>query len=49
MSHLLKSEYQADLRSGSWQATILEQQRELQYVLERGALRSHAAAVLDDA
>lgn len=49
LSHLLKSEYQSGHRSGSWQATILEQQRELRQLLESGTLRNHAAAVLDEA
>src|SRR5271166_108195 len=49
LSHLLKWEYQPDRRSGSWRGTILEQQRELRLLLESGALRNHAAAVLADA
>jgi hypothetical protein len=45
LSHLLKWEYQPERRSGSWQGTILEQQRELRQLLESGTLRNHAAAV----
>jgi hypothetical protein len=48
LSHLLKWEYQPEHRSGSWQGTILEQQRELQQLLESGALRNHAAAIFAD-
>jgi hypothetical protein len=46
LAHLLKWEHQPDRRSGSWQATILEQQRELRQLLESGTLRNHATAVL---
>ncbi len=49
LSHLLKWEYQADRRSGSWLGTILEQQRELRHLLESGTLRNHAAAVFAEA
>ena len=49
LSHLLKWEYQPDRRSGSWQGTILEQQRELRQLLESGTLRNHADAVFADA
>ena len=49
LAHLLKWEHQSDHRCGSWQATILEQQRELRQLLESGTLRNHAAAVLADA
>jgi hypothetical protein len=49
LSHLLKWEYQPDRRSGSWQGTILEQQRELRQLLESGTLRNHATAVFADA
>lgn len=48
-AHLLKWEQQPDRRSGSWQATILEQQRELRQLLESGTLHNHAVAVLPDA
>jgi hypothetical protein len=49
LAHLLKWEYQLDQRPRSWQATILEQQRELRQLLESGTLRNHALAVLADA
>ncbi len=49
LAHRLKWDHQPDRRSGSWQATILEQQRELRQLLESGTLREHAAAVLADA
>ncbi|HWG47592.1 MAG TPA: DUF29 domain-containing protein [Gemmataceae bacterium] len=45
LAHLLKWDYQPDRRSGSWQGTILEQQRELRQLLESGTLRNHAATV----
>jgi len=49
IAHLLKWEYQADQRSGSWQGTTLEQQRELRQLLESGTLYNHAVAVLAQA
>ena len=49
LSHLLKWEHQSDHRSGSWQATILEQQRELRQLLESRSLRNHATAILAEA
>ena len=49
LAHLLKWEHQPDGRTGSWRATILEQQRELRQLLASGTLRGHAAAVLADA
>jgi hypothetical protein len=49
LAHLLKWEYQPDRRSGSWQATILEQQRELRQLLESGTLHNHAVSVFADA
>lgn len=49
LSHLLKWEYQPERRSGSWLATILEQQRELRQLLESGTLRNHAMGVFGDA
>jgi hypothetical protein len=48
-AHLLKWEHQPAWRSGSWQATILEQQRELRQLLESGTLENHALAVLVEA
>ena len=47
--HLLKWDYQAENRSGSWRGTIREQRRELRQLLESGTLRNHAEAVLDEA
>lgn len=49
LAHLMKWEYQPEGRTGSWEASILEQQRELRQLLESGTLRKHAAAVLADA
>lgn len=49
LAHLLKWEAQPDRRSGSWQATVLEQQRELRQLLASGTLRNHAEAVLAEA
>src|SRR5437868_4419894 len=49
LAHLLKWEHQPDRRSGSWQGTILEQQRELRQLLESGTLHNHAVAVFADA
>ena len=40
--HVLKWVYQKQMRSPSWQATILEQQAELEGELESGVLRNHA-------
>jgi hypothetical protein len=48
-AHLLKWEHQPERRSGSWLATILEQQRELRQLLESGTLRNHAVAVFAEA
>ncbi len=47
--HLLKWHHQPDRRSGSWQGTILEQQRELRQLLESGSLHNHAVAILAEA
>src|SRR6476469_336207 len=49
LTHLLKWEYQKDRRTGSWQAIILEQQRELRQLLESGTLHNHALAVFAEA
>ena len=43
--HLLKWEYQPERRAGSWHATILEQRRELNSLLESGTLQEHAHAI----
>jgi hypothetical protein len=44
--HLLKWDHQPDRRTGSWQATILEQRQELRDVLDSRTLRNHAEVVL---
>jgi len=49
LAHLLKWEYQPDRRTGSWQVTILQQQRELRQLLESGSLHNHAVAMLAEA
>ena len=49
LAHLLKWEHQPDKRSGSWQATIMEQGRELREIVESGTLRRHALAEFDRA
>lgn len=46
LQHLLKWHHQPDRRSGSWQATIYEQQDQLTDLLESGTLRNHAGEVL---
>ena len=47
--HLLKWEKQSERRSGSWHATILEQRRELNNLLESGMLQEHAHAIFSAA
>lgn len=49
LAHLLEWDYQPDRRSRSWQATILEQQRELRQFLQSRTLRHHAEATFDAA
>ena len=49
LAHLLKWEYQPERRAGSWHATILEQRRELNYMLESGTLHEHAQTVFSEA
>ncbi|MSU77229.1 MAG: DUF29 domain-containing protein [Gemmataceae bacterium] len=49
LAHLLKREYQADHRTGSWRSTILTQRSDLQKILDSGTLHNHAAIVLGDA
>jgi hypothetical protein len=46
LAHVLKWTHQAELRTRSWQATIIEQRQELADLTERGVLRNHAEAVL---
>jgi hypothetical protein len=47
--HLLKWEFQAKKRTGSWRNSALEQQQELTDLLESGTLRRHAEEVLSKA
>ena len=49
LTHLLKWECQPQNRSGSWQATILEQRRQLRFDLTSGTLRAHALDTLAEA
>lgn len=49
LMHLLKWAHQPERRSGSWQATILEQQDELEGEAGSGVLRNHADEVLPTA
>lgn len=49
ITHLLKWRHHPEGRCGSWRGTIREQRRELRQLLESGALRGHADAVLADA
>ena len=48
LMHILKWEHQPDLRSGSWQSSIFDQQYELNQLVGRGVLRNHAEEVLAD-
>jgi len=49
LTHLLKWEYQPDGRSNSWLASIKEQRKQLQLLLESGTLRNHAVEILPKA
>lgn len=49
LAHLLKWEAQPGYQCGSWKATILVQQQELQALLESKTLRNHAEKVLQEA
>ena len=49
IAHLLKWTHQKKKRTGSWQATILEQSGELSDIVESRTLRSHADVVLSQA
>ncbi len=44
--HILKWEFQPDQRSRSWQASIVEQQQELEGLLGHGVLKQHAEETL---
>lgn len=46
--HVLKWSGQAERRSGSWKATLIEQRQELEGLVRRGVLRHHAETVLAD-
>ncbi|MSU77230.1 MAG: DUF29 domain-containing protein [Gemmataceae bacterium] len=46
LQHLLKWECQPNHRSGSWKATIMEQRRILEDMLDSGTLHNHAEAIL---
>lgn len=46
LTHLLKWQFQAEHRTGSWQVTIRTQRRDLAMLLESGTLRNHAESVL---
>ena len=46
LAHLLKWEHQADRRSRSWRATVIEQGQELEMDAGRGVLRNHAEEIL---
>src|SRR5712692_4467544 len=48
IAHTLKWAHQPDRRSGSWRATVIEQRQELEGLVSRGVLRTHAEAVLAD-
>ncbi len=49
LQHLLKWELQPERRSGSWKATIMEQRRKMEDLLESGTLHHHAEAILANA
>ena len=49
LAHVLKWTHQPERRSGGWRATIVEQRQELEGLVGRGVLRTHALAVLEDA
>jgi hypothetical protein len=49
IAHLLKWDYQPQVRSRSWMQTIINQRLELETILESKTLRKHAAAILDKA
>src|SRR3954469_15109126 len=46
LAHLLKWTHQPGQRSRSWWATVVEQRQELNRLVGRGVLRSHAEGVL---
>jgi hypothetical protein len=46
--HVLKWTYQKNMRTPSWETTVLDQQAELEEPLAKGVLRNHAEEVLAD-
>lgn len=49
LAHLLKWEFQPDMRSRGWRTTVLTQRQKLVDLASRGVLRTHAEAVLSEA
>ncbi len=49
LAHLLKWEFQPNLRSRGWRTTVLNQRQELADLAGRGVLRAHAESVLSTA
>jgi len=49
LAHLIKWEHQAEKRTGSCRATIIEQQTQLEDAAATGVLRNHAEDILSDA
>ena len=49
LQHLLKWEFQPERRSGSRKATIMEQRRRMEDLLESGTLQNHAESILASA
>jgi hypothetical protein len=47
--HALKWIHQPERRTGSWKGTIIEQRQELEGLVSRGVLRTHAETVLPEA
>jgi hypothetical protein len=46
IAHLLKWQYQPEMRSGSWRGTVERERQELAELLESGTLLNHAAETL---
>jgi hypothetical protein len=46
--HVLKWTYQKNMRTPSWETTVLDQQAELEEPLAKGVVRHHAEEVLAD-
>ncbi len=47
--HLLKWQFQSNMRSGSWRASIVNQRGELEDEFESATLKKHASAILPQA